>query len=859
MYREKKRSLWRGLSGVLGILCMCACLVWGTQLGCDTTSQHNDGGETVPEGVGDGNANTVTLQQGRSSLLIETPWTLRLMQGTTEQMTLPLEGLQLGVVDPYKESYNFDPWWLYEHDGQKGIQPPGLRWLSPEKASLQKKTENSATYTLSYASGMTATLEIAAQEDGIWKLHLLPNASTPRVVWVRIRHPAAEKENYYGLGEYFDSVAHRGKLRPMQIEVDLKMESGYNEAHIPIPFFTSTRGWGLLVDSYFPATFDMAAREKDTITTTFHTDKDLTFYLLSAEHPLDVPGLYTRITGAPSLPARWAFGTMLWRDENKDQAEVLEDAAQIRKNDLAISVMWIDRPYDTAVNNFGFDTKLYPDASGMIKQLNDNGFRVGVWSTPYLEPSADMHKFALEKNYFVKMGFQKLNKWSDPLDLSNPEIRSFWQDQIKKIRALGIEGFKLDYGEDIQVGLYDARLRYGFHNGEDERSMHHKFALYYHQTYAETLGADGGFLICRGGSLGSQRYTQIIWPGDLNTGLQKHRDPKEGGTSFYVGGLPAALIGGLSLSMSGFHFYGADTGGYRAPRTTKEDFIRWGQMTALGTIMQIGGPDPNVNPWDFTRYGQSQFDQQVLDNYKRYIRLHTRLFPYIYTYAKSAQKHQRGPTRPFGAAYPNEDHHPDDLFLLGEALLVAPIVDGKTSRSIRIPKDTTWYDWWDQKRYTAGDITYDAPLDRLPLLQRAGSIVPMLRPDIDTLSPVQTAETISMQPVPGKLYLRIAPGADSSFTLYDETQISLKDGASLELSIKQGSEFKEGTVASFVRLNKPTSVKLGTTDLQSANDQAALLQCAQGCFWWDDTNKMLYVHAPAGDQQLTIAAEQRKD
>jgi alpha-D-xyloside xylohydrolase len=644
----------------------------------------------------------------------------------------------------------------------------------------------------------------------------------------------------------------------MQIEVDLKMESGYNEAHIPIPFFTSTRGWGLLVESFFPGTFDMAGREKDTLTTTFHTDNDLTFYLLSADHPLDVPGLYTRLTGAPALPARWAFGTLLWRDENKDQAEVLDDAAQIRKHDLAISALWIDRPYDTAVNNFGFDSKRYPDATGMIKQLNASGFRVGVWSTPYLEPSADLHKFAMDNNYFVKMGFQKLNKWSDPLDLTNPTVKTFWQDQIKKIRALGIEGFKLDYGEDIQVGLYDARLRYGFHNGEDERSMHHKYALVYHQTYAETLGSDGGFLICRGGSLGSQRYTQIVWPGDLNTGLQKHRDPK-GTNSLYVGGLPAALIGGLTLSMSGFPLYGADTGGYRAPRPTKEDFIRWGQMTALGTIMQIGGPDPNVNPWDFTRYGDSQFDQQVLDNYRTYIRLHTRLFPYIYTYAVAANQHQRGPMRPFGAAYPEEDHHPDDLFLLGDALLVAPIVDGKTSRSIRIPKNTVWFDWWDQTRYSAGDITYNAPLDRLPLLQRAGSIVPLLRPDIDTLSPVQAADLISIQPSTGQLYLQIAPGADASFTLFEGTTISLKDAPVLQISLQQGKEFTQGFVLVFLRLDAPKRIARNQKDLPSVPDETALLQCAEGCYFWDTTRRQLSVHLPAGSHDLTVDANQRND
>jgi alpha-D-xyloside xylohydrolase len=319
------------------------------------------------------------------------------------------------------------------------------------------------------------------------------------------------------------------------------------------------------------------------------------------------------------------------------------------------------------------------------------------------------------------------------------------------------------------------------------------------------------------------------------------------------------LIGGLTLSMSGFPFYVADTGGYRAPRPTKEDFIRWGQMTALSTIMQIGGPDPNVNPWDFTRYGDSQFDQQVLDNYRVYIRLHTRLFPYIYTYAKASARHERGATRPFGAAYPEEDHHPNDLFLLGDALLVAPIVDRSTSRNVRFPKGTIWFDWWEQTRYTEGERKLDAPLDRLLLFQRAGSIVPMLRDDIDTLSPVAVPDTVSFQPQAGLLSVRIAPGGNAQFALYDQTKIAWSEEKPAKISYEEGSVFREGALLEILRLTSPRRIDLNGTALSSVADQQALRACAGGCFLWDATTRILWLHIPSGSHTLTVDADPRAD
>ncbi len=136
-----------------------------------------------------------------------------------------------------------------------------------------------------------------------------------------------------------------------------------------------------------------------------------------------------------------------------------------------------------------------------------------------------------------------------------------------------------------------------------------------------------------------------------------------------MGGLPAALIAGLSLGPSGFPFYGSDTGGYRHSPPDKELFTRWFQSTALSTVMQIGTSTNDV-AWEPTP--KNGFDQEMLGWYRSYTRLHLRLFPYIWTYAKRLKTDGRPIQRALGLAHPELGEHPDDTFLLGDSLLVAP-------------------------------------------------------------------------------------------------------------------------------------------------------------------------------------------
>ena len=238
---------------------------------------------------------------------------------------------------------------------------------------------------------------------------------------------------------------------------------------------------------------------------------------------------------------------------------------------------------------------------------------------------------------------------------------------------------------------------------------------FYHRVYADLLPDTGGFLLCRSATWGEQRTGVIIWPGDLDANLSLHRErveTEDGGSYIAVGGLGASMIAGLSLGPSGFAFYGSDTGGYRNAPPNRETFIRWFQQTALSSIMQIG---TNTNDVAWELGGDNGFDQESLDLYRIFTRLHLRLFPYAWSYAAALPRTGRPIQRPFGWQHPELNHHPWDTYFFGDHLLVPPSVDGE-KRSILFPPGR-WYDWWTGDLVEGGEErVVAAPLDLCPFI-----------------------------------------------------------------------------------------------------------------------------------------------
>jgi alpha-D-xyloside xylohydrolase len=681
------------------------------------------------------------------------PFSLRFGSGA-----LPAGGLQVGRVADYDPDLNHDPYNLLVPELQ--AEAPAITWAAATEAAWQ-----GAALRLSFDDGTTGLLEDRGDGEGVALRLTLDEGPAP---YLSLSFAAPADEGLYGMGEQFGAVEQRGNIRPMQIEADFELESSYNEAHVPVPFLVSSGGWGVGVESDWPMAWDLGVGDPERVTVIVATEAPLSFRLMSGDDeradPAAIIAQWSRATGLPRTPPTWAGAPFLWRNVNVDDAEILADAAALRENDLAFGVMWIDNPWQTTYNSMQPDPAQFADWAGMVEALHANGLRWMAWSTPYLSSEDPEHADYAADGLFADLAFQFAD-FGDLIDLTHPEGMARWQGRVEAAAAIGLEGWKLDYGEDIVLGRGAGRLRADFADGSDERTMHHRFAAFYHEAYAgpyDAVGADR-FLLGRAGAWGTAALTDCIWPGDLDSDLRRHREDG------HVGGLPAAIRAGTSLAVSGFPCFASDTGGYRHSRPNEETMIRWTEYSALLPVMQVGGGTEHhywLNSGDWT--------DAVLAAGQRYTQLHTRLFPYF----RALQLRASATGWPF--ILPPElkgGPRSDRDFFVGDALFVAPVEEtGVTTAAIELPPGT-WVHWWSGEAYS-GAVEVPAPLGEGPLFIGEGGIVPLLDEDIRTLSP-SGAGVRSWADDPGGLLVRFVPG-DGALAVPDGPDIL---GAPNEITI----------------------------------------------------------------------------
>jgi alpha-D-xyloside xylohydrolase len=679
-------------------------------------------------------------------------------------------------------------------------------------------------------------------------------------VLVRLVLPLAAGEPIYGFGESFAGADASGDTRELQLRIDDDWESGTNEVHAPVPLaLWPRRGLGVLVADRRVGAFDLGRGRPGAALATFALPErgPLPVRIFVAGEPLDLVRDYTALTARPAVPPRWAFAPQQWRNEHHSSDEVRDDARAMRALGIPGSTLWIDNPWQTGYNTFVFDEQRFAAVDELLAELRGLGYRVIVWSTPYLlptGPTAGDYAAADAAGLFVQddRGHSIAFPWKEGavglLDLTSPAAVAFWRERIGRVVARGISGFKLDYGEDVVAGLGGRRLAMTLAGG-DAQDQHNIFARGYHDAYLGALPAGDGFLITRAGAWGEQDRNPAIWPGDLDNDLSRHGvDNGEGERN--VGGLPAAIAGGLSLSVSGYPFFGSDIGGYRGGVPTTEVLLRWAQYAALGTIMQLGGGGRSHNPWD-----PMLFSAAALDGYRPYARLHLDLNPYLWTLALQAGDDGTPVTRPARFVYPDAACD-DAMFLLGDALLVAPVVEaGATTRSVVLPPGR-WIDWWTGEALVGDGVSariVAAPLERLPLWRAADRFVPMFARAADTLEPATAPGVTSYADAAYGRELRLVltpDGGAAETRLHDGARATgAVMGAGYRLRFEPGSQYMVATfdlavaASSVAAVRAPVAVTRGGVAVAAVADEAALAACADACWLWQPAAGRLRVRA----------------
>lgn len=569
------------------------------------------------------------------------------------------------------------------------------------------------------------------------------------------------------------------------------------------------------------------------------------------------PGAPETFGDAPRHTPRWAFEPWISKDISSGP-DTYAFVKGFEERDIPVGVVVLDSPWETSYNSFTPNPSRYPDFGAMVSDLHQKNIKVVLWITQMvnsisydLEKGGDTYTGPAPKleegracNFFVDEGAE-YPWWKGNgagVDFFNPTARAWWHEQQNQVLDLGIDGWKLDFGDSYiptdpvetaagpkahqaySEAYYQDFLAYGVHRrGKDFTTMV--------RAWDESYGFAGRFHA-------KKEHAPVVWIGD------NRRD--------YVG-IVDVLDGMFRSANAGYAVVGSDVGGYldhddknlTGPEIPHdpEVFARWTALGGLSPFMQLHGR-ANLTPWTV-----DEQNPVIIESYRYWSKLHHQLVPFFYSLAE--ETYAGGPTilRPIGA---EKDHAGDYRYQLGEALLVAPLLDGSGKRDVALPAGSRWYDWWAPgsdalmggqtlKGYDASDWRH------YPLFIKAGAIVPLAVDDEST--------TLGDASSKGQLTLLVHPDTKaSSFVLHDEddaktTIEAVEKGAGFSVSL---SRTLRATRLRIRVEQKPSSVSV---DGKAASEVGSLgaLGSSEAGYFHDAATRSLWVELPLAAGARTIS------
>ena len=593
------------------------------------------------------------------------------------------------------------------------------------------------------------------------------------------RFRVRDAANYYGLGERFDALnhAHTVVMNTSQDNGHAKGSSTYK----PMPFFMSTTGYGLWVDTTGEAAFDMNASSNTDVIIDVTTEKLRIVLFTGPQFPV-ILERFTALAGRAILPPYWAFAPWKARDYYQNDAQVKEDVDKNRQLGLPASVILIDSPWATTYNSYKFNPKQFSDAPGMVKYVHDEGYKLVLWHTSWINSKsnppgeagfdgkiaakAENYDEAAGNGFFVKNpdGTPYVGRWwkgeGSLIDFTNPLAKRWWQDQVRQAIQAGADGFKDDDAEGNFLGPVK------FADGTDVKVMRNRYAVLYNNAMEELIQKDlkgNGVLFARSVTVGANGIG-MLWGGDNEASFSTEN------------GLPTVVTAGLGAGLSGMSLWTADLGGYEKTASSPDPvvFQRWTEYAAFSPVMEVMS-ETNLGPWD---YGD-----RALATYKKYAVLHMSLFPYRYAAAQEAAKTGMPLMRALVLTNQNDSkaRTVKDEYMLGPDFLVAPVVDENTRRVVYLPRGE-WVDYWTGAQ-TSGEKTVqvDAPVDVLPLYVRAGAVIPKIPEDVMTLVPQSESGNSTIKSMDDRRVYEVYGPGDSTMTDFEGRKV-VRNANSLKIT-----------------------------------------------------------------------------
>ncbi|MGA8670595.1 MAG: TIM-barrel domain-containing protein [Terracidiphilus sp.] len=489
----------------------------------------------------------------------------------------------------------------------------------------------------------------------------------------------------------------------------------------------------------------------DTMTFRSQVGDTVDYYFLYGPDPSKVVTEYRELTGAAPLLPRWAYGFWQCRERYSSQQQILDTAAEFREKKIPVDVLVQDWQYwgKYGWNALRFDESAYPNPAEMMSELHRQNFHVviSVWAKFGAETAVDK-EFVADKLVLRSPASTgepgEANEHENWADLFNPQAQKmFWSDINRNLFGEGLDGWWLDASEPEGDPLKNDTTFLG-----PGRKVRNAFPLFetsaVYQGQRATSEDKRVVILTRSAYTGEQRNGTIAWSGDISGNWETLRRQ-----------IPA----GLSFAMSGFPYWTTDIGGFFRPvdQYTSPEYhellIRWFQFGAFCPIFRVHGFRSETEMW---KYGTEV--EKIL---RQYDELRYRLLPYIYSAAWGVTDRGEIIMKALPFAYPQDAsvRQVSDQFLFGDSLLVNPVTEPlATSRNVVLPAGDNWVDFWTGQTYRGGQtIVADAPLNRIPILVKEGSIVPM--------GPVVQSAAEQQEP----LEIRVYRGKDARFDLYEDS------------------------------------------------------------------------------------------
>ena len=494
---------------------------------------------------------------------------------------------------------------------------------------------------------------------------------------------SSASDHFLGGGEQGAGPDLHGQIVPVKVGC----------TSLAVPYFASSAGWGLRLATENvaafafpgsvggaasacayakppPCTFPALATRTEACVAGARLDEDVyvgDFAQTLADYEAD--------TGVPRVPPESEFALIKWRDVSTGPGDLLSDISHLQKAGVPIGWELLDNPWESCVGTLEF-AKNFPDPAAMIAAVHKRGVRFMLWVSPLVECDA-----GYERSQYLGTIKQYV------LDLRRPEVVRTFESRLRKLVALGVDGFKADRGDEVDFTVADPTLQ-------------NSYPLLYARDVMSVLPKSSASIF-RAGSAGSQSIVPGVWAGDQDddfTGLQQ------------------AILDGETAGVSGFPVWGSDVGGYRDVQPSSGVvFARWAQLGAVSPVLEVGGQGLNATPWELGPSAMAALRNAAV--------LHYELVPLF----ESLLAHGLPVLRPLGFDFPDDQHawSAEYELMVGPDLLAAPVVGGGTTPSVYLPAGS-WIDLNTGATVAGGgpSFTRATPVDVLPLYLRSGAVVP---------------------------------------------------------------------------------------------------------------------------------------